>query len=47
MISYRHDTGAWLNAEQGSPSRSRTRQPARRGGTLEMTPFKALEDLWI
>jgi anti-sigma B factor antagonist len=43
MISYRHDTGAWLNAEQGLPPRSRTRQPVRRGGTRE-DALMALED---
>ena len=36
MISYRHDTGAWLNAEQGSSEQG-----------SESNAFVALEDLWI
>jgi hypothetical protein len=41
MISYRHDTGAWLNAEQGWELK-----PAGVGQQVRVA-FVALEDLWI
>jgi hypothetical protein len=45
MITYRHDIGAWLNAEKDSPA---LRQSARAPGwDAYMTPCMALEDLWI
>jgi hypothetical protein len=48
MISYRHDTGAWLNAEQGlpcAPGHVCRRWPAERDERQDA--FVALEDLWI
>jgi len=44
MISYRHDTGAWLNADRIAPPL--TNVSPRRGGTTE-DAVMALEDLWI
>jgi len=41
-ISYRHDTGPWLNAEQGFLAM----KPAGLGQQVR-TAFVALEDLWI
>ena len=46
MIMCRHDIGAWLNAAEDHPRAGHVK-PARRGGTLNMTPCMALEDLWI
>jgi hypothetical protein len=44
MISYRHDTGAWLNADRTARGWPRQRaHRARRGDDA----VRALEDLWI
>ena len=48
MISYRHDTGAWLDAEQGSPCAPEHVCPRVGAGWDErQDAFMALEDLWI
>ena len=46
MISYRHDTGAWLNAA-GDHALGSASEPPRLVRDDEMTPCMALEDLWI
>jgi hypothetical protein len=46
MISYRHDTGAWLNAADDHALGSAS-EPPRLARDDEITPFTALEDLWI
>src|SRR5260370_941610 len=46
MISYRHDTGAWLNAAEDHALGS-GRSARAPGRDAEMTPCMALEDLWI
>jgi len=46
MISYRHDTGAWLNAaEDHVPGAGRVGSGA--GGEAIDNAVMALEDLWI
>jgi len=48
MISYRHDTGAWLNAEQGSPYvPGHVCLRVGAGRDERQNAFMALEDLWI
>ena len=46
MISYRHDTGAWLNAADDHALGSAGEPPPLERDD-EMTPCMALEDLWI
>jgi hypothetical protein len=46
MISYRHDTGAWLHAGDDHALGSGKVSP-RAWRDAEMTPCMALEDLWI
>src|SRR5215475_13073230 len=46
-FSYRHDTGAWLNAAVGSPpAPGSVCQPARRGRDASDDAVMAQEDLW-
>jgi hypothetical protein len=48
MISYRHNTGAWLNAEQGALCAPVYVCPRVGAGRDErQDAFMALEDLWI
>src|ERR1035438_3380541 len=47
MISYRHDTRAWLNAAEEHALGSGYISPRAGAGRFEMTPCMALEDLWI
>jgi len=47
MISYRHDTRAWLNAAEDHALGSGYVSPRGGAWTFEMTPCMALEDLWI
>ena len=46
MISYRHDTGAWLNAADDHALGSAS-DLWRLVRDDEITPCMALEDLWI
>jgi hypothetical protein len=47
MISYRHNTGPWLNAEQGPAPTLPDTSARAPGRDARYDVFMALEDLWI